>query len=230
MVFLWLVSHLSIKRFLDHQVDIGLVPVAALNEIEGYNIVGDFCIGANGPVHSVMLFSDVELSQIEEITLDYQSKTSNLLLQYLIQNFWKINPKLSKGEAGYEQDISGKKAGLVIGDRALEMSGKFNYVYDLAGEWMDFTKLPFVFACWVAKEGLDQSIIKTFNDSLNWGMNNLNELIESLVDNNIVDLNKSELIQYFTKQVSYNFNRDKRIGLERFTDFLKQVKLGAINV
>ena len=61
-------------------------------------------------------------------------------------------------------------------------------------------------------------------------MNNLNELIESLVDNNIVDLNKSELIQYFTKQVSYNFNRDKRIGLERFTDFLKQVKLGAINV
>src|SRR5687767_12895253 len=58
------------------QVDLALVPVALIPELDTYYIETDYCIGANGIVDSVKLYSRVPLSEIKTITLDYQSKSS----------------------------------------------------------------------------------------------------------------------------------------------------------
>ena len=71
------------------KVDIGLVPVALLNELENYHIVSEFCIGSETYVDSVKLYSQVPLSQIEEIVLDYQSQTSVALVQILAS--WAVS-------------------------------------------------------------------------------------------------------------------------------------------
>ncbi len=96
----------KIASFLiNDQVDIGLIPVAIIPDLAEYHIISDYCIGCNGEVASVCLFSEVPLHEIKTIVLDYQSKTSVALLKILLQEHWKISPKLVAGEKNYENSI-----------------------------------------------------------------------------------------------------------------------------
>ena len=42
-------------------MDIGLVPVAAINKLQNFNIFSDYCIGSNGKADTVCVFSDTNL-------------------------------------------------------------------------------------------------------------------------------------------------------------------------
>ena len=119
----------------------------------------NYCIGADGPVESVCLFSDVPLNEIDTILLDYQSRTSVQLVQYLAEHEWNINPNWVSAEEGFESSIGSRTAGVVIGDRAFPLLNKFKYVYDLSEKWKKSTELPFVFACWVSNKELDGAFI-----------------------------------------------------------------------
>ena len=44
------------RKLRENKVDIGLVPIATIPEIPNANIISDFCISADGAVHSVFLF------------------------------------------------------------------------------------------------------------------------------------------------------------------------------
>ena len=134
------------SHLLHNRIDIGLVPVAIIPSLKEHHIISDYCIGCDGEVASVCLFSDVPLLEIETILLDYQSRTSVALLKILLQEHWKISPKLIAGTTHYEQDISGTTAGLVIGDRAFTQRLQSGYMYDLGSAWKEMTGLPFVFA------------------------------------------------------------------------------------
>jgi chorismate dehydratase len=72
-------------KLLTNKVDIGLVPIVVLKQIQNAYIISDFCIGADGAVDTVCLFSDVPINEIESIFLDYQSKTSVELLKILLK-------------------------------------------------------------------------------------------------------------------------------------------------
>src|SRR6476620_11052768 len=148
------------------QVDLALVPVALLPELDKYYIETDYCIGADGIVDSVKLYSDAPLSEITEIVLDYHSKSSITLTRVLSRFFWKIHVLFREGKPGFEKEIGANKAAVVIGDRTFSLNGKFKYEYDLAEEWKKFTYLPFVFAAWVSSEKLDPNFVKTFNSVL----------------------------------------------------------------
>ena len=47
------------ELLIDDKIDIGLVPVAIIPELSEYHIIGDHCIGTEGEIASVALFSDV---------------------------------------------------------------------------------------------------------------------------------------------------------------------------
>src|SRR4029077_17087940 len=49
---------------LNDEIDIGLVPVAVIPQMRESHINGDYCIGSNGPVGSVCLFSEVPVERI----------------------------------------------------------------------------------------------------------------------------------------------------------------------
>ena len=199
------------------KADIGLIPVAILPELNGYEIISDYCIGANGNVSSVLLLSEVPLSNISTILLDYQSRTSVLLAKILGKEFWKINPEWKNASENFEKDILGSTAGVVIGDRALEMKDKFPFVYDLSGEWKKFTGLPFVFACWVSTKKLPVDFIKSFNAMLTKGLLQ----IDIIADKEKSDiLSRESISKYLTESIDYNFDTGKKKALDVF---LKQV-------
>ena len=131
---------------LEGEIDLGLVPVSVIPQLPEAYIISDFCIGAEGDVASVCLFSEVPIGKIEKVLLDYQSRTSVNLCKILLKHFWKINPVTENAQENYIQEIKGSTAGVVIGDRALRQGMVSPFVYDLAGAWKAMTGLPFAFA------------------------------------------------------------------------------------
>ncbi len=165
-------------KLIDDEIDIGLVPVATIPSLKEHYIISDYCIACDGEVASVCLLSDVPLQQIGTILLDYQSRTSAALLKILVKEHWKISPVIKDAEPGFENNITGTTAALVIGDRALSLRSQTKYVYDLGAAWKEMTGLPFVFAAWVSNKKLPESFIKDFNSANQFGLENLDKVIQ----------------------------------------------------
>ena len=206
------------KKLLEGEVDLALVPVAILPMLSQYYIIGDSCIGSNGKVETVCLYSEVPLNQIDTILLDYHSRTSVQLLKVLCNKYWKINPKFIETSTGFEQKINGKVAGLIIGDRAYDYHNQFKNTFDLSEQWKQFTGLPFVFACWVSKTKISDEIVDQFDKAIKYGLNNLDAALEekSKQFNTTIDKKK-----YLAEIISYQLSQKKKEALNLFLSFIK---------
>lgn len=201
----------------DDEVDIGLIPVAAIPSLSSYHIIGDYCIGAEGEIASVCLFSEVPMNEITKVYLDYQSRSSVALLKWLMKEYWGISPELVETtDEHYRDEIKGTTAGLVIGDRALEQRKVSTYIYDLGSEWRAITGLPFVFAAWVSKRPMPAEFIEEFNEANAMGLKHIDEIVAAN-PYNIYDLQK-----YYKLHLSYLLNERKRKGLELFLKYIVQ--------
>lgn len=197
------------------EIDVGLVPVAIIPKLKEHYIISDYCIGCDGEVGSVCLFSEVPLEKIENVLLDYQSMTSVELLKILIKQYWKIDPVFISTSEDHRKDIKGTTAGLVIGDRALEQRKISQYIYDLGSEWKKFTGLPFVFAAWISNKKLDASFIDAFNKANLSGLQQIDKVI-SENHYEIFDLKK-----YFISYINYSLNENAKKGLQLFLSNLR---------
>jgi chorismate dehydratase len=198
------------------EIDLGLIPVAAIPKLKDYHIVGDYCIGAEGEVASVCLFSEVPVEKIEKIFLDYQSRSSVALLKWLIKEYWGIHPELIEtNDENYIHEIKGTSAGLVIGDRALRQRMVSTFIYDLGAEWRFVTGLPFVFAAWVANKALPGNFESAFNIANSMGLNHIDEIV---AEHPFPDY---DLKKYYSFHISYKLDERKRKGMELFLSHLK---------
>lgn len=200
-------------------IDVGLVPVAIIPKLKEAYLVSDFCIGATEAVASVSLFSEVPMEQIEKVLLDYQSRTSINLAKVLLKHYWKKDVEFVSAYENYQEDIKGTTAGVVIGDRALELNGKLPYIYDLAEAWIDFTGLPFVFATWVANKPLPEDFLKLFNEANGIGFSHLEEIVRK------ENYKACDLYNYYTKNISYSLDESKRKGLALYLQYLKEISV-----
>lgn len=206
------------QQLIDDEVDVALIPVALIPRLSEYHIISDYCIGAEGPVASVILCSDVPLEEITGVYLDYQSRSSVALARYLFKNYWKVGPALLRAEPGYEDNIQDSIAGIVIGDRALQQRTKNKYVYDLAEAWIDHTGLPMVFAAWISNKVLPQGFTPKFNEAT--GLGTRGEGLKNVIAE--TDCDFFDLNEYYSTHISYELSPAKMKGLKRFLEVLKQ--------
>lgn len=197
------------------EIDTGLVPVAILPRMPEYHIITDYCIGADGEVASVCIFSDVPMERINRILLDYQSKTSVNLARVLIKEYWKKEVVWEDGGKDFRERIKGDTAGVVIGDRALEQRRVNPYIYDLGAAWKAHTGLPFVFAAWIANKRLDEAFIDAFNRANRYGIHHLPEVLAEY-PYDVYDLHT-----YYSRNIQYRLDEEKRKGLTLFLEKLK---------
>lgn len=204
------------RMLLQKECDIALVPVGIIPQLKISYIVSKYCIGAEGKVKSVILASQVPLEEITKVYLDYQSSTSVRLVKILAKNRWKIQPEFVDAKPGYETQISGTTAGVIIGDRTFEYTD-FKYKYDLAEEWIKLTGFPFVFAAWLAVKPVKPEVKKALNEALEYGVTHIEDVIQAYKKQFNSNFNP---VEYYTKNISYFLNDQKSKGMNAFIKYV----------
>ncbi len=199
------------SKLINNEIDLGIIPTAVIPENDSLYTITDYCIGAENSVLSVLVCSPLPLNEIKVLYADVDSKTSLLLLKVLLENYWKMQMEIVPFDYS-NTSIEYSKSYLLIGDKAMEYSDKFEFCYDLAFEWNSFSKMPFVFACWTANKELDPVFVSEFNEALKYGVNNIAGGVRSM---NHKFSNKFAF-DYLTNNISYIFNKNKKDGLSMF--------------
>lgn len=207
-------------HFLQGKADISLMPVGAMNNINDFNIITDYCIGAKGKVKSVLLLSRLPLNKIDSIHLDFESKSSVNLVKVLAKYHWKKSFLWKNIPSNMINNLDHFESLVVIGDKAMELASDYKYVYDLAEEWADFTQLPFVFACWVAKSNVDKEDIDNLNKAIKFGIENIHEAAEIALKARKYNF---DLHGYLKKNINFLLDKEKLKALNLFLEYKKTI-------
>ncbi|MCS7085585.1 MAG: MqnA/MqnD/SBP family protein [Bacteroidia bacterium] len=206
--------------FAAEKADVALIPVAALLDPDFNATVQDrYCIGARGKVDSVYVFSDVPIEQIETLTLDGDSRTSNALTQLLAREWWQIRPQILPAGVFTARR---RYAFVSIGDKAIPLKDQYPYAYDLAAEWADYTaakhgeRLPFVFALWAHRK-LDERWLERWYAALEDGVSRAAESAHRWAASYGMTPEKAEY--YLTRSIEYRFDESMARALALFLEW-----------
>lgn len=202
------------ERLKNNEIDMALLPVAAMPGISGVRVVSDYGIASDGNVASVAIFSQVPMEEIESVYLDYQSRTSVRLAQLLLEEYWEKKVEFKQAPENYIDYINGANAGVIIGDRALKQYTNFEYVYDLATAWKEYTGLDFVFAAWIANKDLPEDFLIRFNAANAEGLNHIDEVIAQN------SFPYYDLRTYYTENIKYRLDDAKLKGMNKFLELI----------
>lgn len=199
------------RKVIENEADMGIIPVAALSRLPEYYLITDFCIGSNGAVDSVFIFSSKPIEEIKSIRLDHQSRTSNGLARILLTYYWhKEVEVVMDGEAD---------AYVLIGDRTFGKKEDVPYVYDLGYYWKEFTGLPFAFAVWVSNKELPSSFVEEFNKALKEGVSRRNDIIKDLPEFPNFDYEV-----YLNENLDFDLNKEKRLAINKYLELYKTLE------
>ncbi len=138
------------------QLDVALIPIVEVFRGNGYRILPNMAIASNGPVLSVTVFSKVPCSSIRTLALDEGSRTSAALVQVLLKNRYGCQLECRPFLMDQPIEECDADAVLLIGDRAMKAAlPGYPFSLDLGEEWTHWTGLPFVYAVWAVRPGVD---------------------------------------------------------------------------
>jgi chorismate dehydratase len=138
------------------ELEVALIPVIEYFRAGSYRLVPNIAIASQGPVLSVTLFSRAPWREIRRVALDEGSRTSAALTQVLLLKKYGVHPDIRPLPVDAAAEDVDADAVLLIGDRAmLACLPGFRYAFDLGQEWHDWTSLPFVYAAWAVRDGVD---------------------------------------------------------------------------
>jgi len=199
-------------KVISGEADMGLMPVAAIPLVPNANIVADYCIGSDGAVNSVFIFSDVPVEEIKTLKLDGHSRTSNNLAKVLLKFYWKQ-------EVAFTTDPAVKTDAIVlIGDRTFGKKNDFAFAYDMGEEWKKFTGLPFMYAAWVANKEISQEFKDEFNAALKFGLEHRKEVLKTLPKTDNFDLE-----DYLFHKLQFEVTEDRKKALNMFLGYIEEL-------
>ncbi|MBX9789977.1 MAG: menaquinone biosynthesis protein [Pirellulales bacterium] len=197
-------------------LDVALIPSIECFGDPTYSIVSDACIACQGPVLSVKLFSRVSPESIRTLALDEGSRTSAALVQILLDERFGIRPALAPLPIGDSLAQTDADAVLLIGDRAIHSPCEpFTAVWDLGDEWCRWAELPFVFALWTARAGVDlDGLDVALAEARDLGLQNLDKIATH--EAAPLGLTQPECLAYLRDNLHFTFGPRERRGLARF--------------
>jgi chorismate dehydratase len=138
----------------DGSLDVALVSSVELFRLSGASYLDGPCIAGEGRVSSVQVFLRKPVAEVQSLALDPASRTSVVLSQVV----WPgPPPALVEVPEGTDPRSVAADAWLRIGDAALRehLAAGSPPVLNPSELWRERTGLPFVFALWVARAGVD---------------------------------------------------------------------------
>ena len=137
----------------------GRLDVALVSSIElfcepGYRYLAGLAIAGRGAVGSVQLFLRKPLAEVRTVALDPASRTAATLVQVLLGG---EALRFEECARGVDPRSVAADAWLRIGDEALRETPAADAppVFNPSREWCARTRLPFVFAAWIVRPGVE---------------------------------------------------------------------------
>jgi chorismate dehydratase len=198
------------------QLDVAMIPSIEYARQTGCTVVSDACIACDGPVRSVKLYSRVPIEEIRSLALDEGSRTSAALARILLQEQFGLNPAICLLPLGASVDDVWADAMVLIGDRGmLPTGGDFTFVWDLGEQWSAWTGLPFVFAMWIARPGVDlQGLEQVLSAARDDGLTRLEEIARCEAP--LLGISEADCLSYLRDHLKFRLGDRQRQALQRF--------------
>jgi chorismate dehydratase len=203
-----------------------------------YDILDGIAIASLGEVKSVFLAHRKPVEEAREIFCDPASLTGVMLLKVLLAERG-LKPEfkpLESYEAAKEKDFV-----LLIGDVALDFvlppaptvegSGTTSAppqhqheIFDLGTAWYELTNLPFVYAAWALRRGIENKALRRrLREAKTFGMETLDYLIETREE-----YDEDFRRDYLGWHIHYHLASDEKRGITKFCELLQKHSFGPV--
>ena len=177
--------------------------------------------------------------RVTRIALDEGSRTSAALAQVLLAERFGVRPAVEPLPIGSGVDATDADAVLLIGDRAIgpnggpadshpaaqpRKNGSFQLVWDLGDEWCRWTGLPFVFAAWAARPGVNTEALEPLlTAARDRGVANLAAIAAAEAPRH--GLTVPQCLSYFRDNLHYRIGSAEREAMHRFRELVGAIGL-----
>jgi len=205
------------------ELDAALVSITEVLLNDRYDILDGIAIASLGEVYSVILAHKKPIAEATEIFCDSASLTSVNLLKVLLaeKNLFPQFKPLENYAAASERDFV-----LLIGDRAIDFqrASHAHEIVDLGSAWTETTNLPFVYAVWALRRGMEnKELRRELREAKSFGMETLDYIIETREE-----YDEDFRRDYLGWQIHYHLASDEKRGIEKFCNLLKKHNLGPV--
>jgi chorismate dehydratase len=199
------------------ELDAALVSVTEVLFKDRYDVLDGIAIASLGEVKSVLLAHRKPIEEAREVFCDIASLTSVELLRVLLAERG-LKPEF-KPLANYDFTSLPDYA-LLIGDPALDFSlaPQNHDTWDLGTAWFEMTKLPFVYAVWALRRGVENASLRhLLREARDFGLDTLDSIIRDRTDYDYDFRN-----DYLSWHIHYHLGADEKRGLNKFIELLRK--------
>ena len=205
------------------ELDTALVSITEVLLNDRYDILDGVAIASLGEVYSVFLAHKKPLAEVKEVYCDTASLTSvNLLKVLLAERGLKPAFKpLENYAVAKEKDFV-----LIIGDAAIEFqrAPHAHEIFDLGSAWTEMTNLPFVYAVWALRRGVENAELRReLRQTKRFGLDRLDHIIETREE-----FDRDFRRDYFEWHIQYHLGEDEKRAIARFCELLNKHNLGPV--
>jgi chorismate dehydratase len=231
--------------------DVAIIPAIEYQRMSGLAVLPDIAIASQNRVRSLLIIAKKPINEVQSMALDRSSRSTQALTRILAARHWSIAPQFVEAEPDLRAMLTDTDAALLIGDPALRLaiavernsavgpdgrcvcraetlgisSPKLFHLYDVVGEWRNFTGLPAVMAVWAGRrEILTPEIIADFTTSRDYGLLSIGDISAEAARE--LELPQRELESYLRHNIDFRLGEENRRGLERY--FHEAADLGLI--
>ena len=198
------------------RLDVALIPSIESFGDPDYEIMSDACVASRGPVLSVKLYFRKAPGDVRSLALDEGSRTSAALARIILAERFGVSPAARTLPLGDSASDTDADAVLLIGDRAMHPPNEpFRSVWDLGQEWFEWTGLPFVFAMWVTRRGLELgATAAALNAARDRGLARINQIAAR--EAAPLGISESTAQEYLSRHLHFRMGSAERSGLRLF--------------
>lgn len=199
------------------ELDAALVSITEVLFNDRYDVLDGIAVASLGEVKSVLLAHKKPIDEMREVYCDTASCTSVSLLRVLLAERG-LKPEF-KPLASYAAAKSHDYV-MLIGDPAIDFirAPHQHEIWDLGAAWFELTQLPFVYAVWSLRRGLDTTPLRRhLRDAKSFGLDTLDYIISSRRDYDL-EFRKD----YLGWHIHYHLTADEKRGVAKFVELLRK--------
>lgn len=199
------------------ELDAALVSITEVLFNDRYDVLDGVAVASLGEVRSVFLAHRRPIEDAKEIFCDTASLTSVELLRVLLGERG-LKPQFKPLGSYKPEDIP--DYALLIGNPAIDFlrSSPSHEIWDLGAAWCELTHLPFVYAVWALRRGVENKTLRLkLREAKDFGMDTLDYVISSRPEYDL-EFRKD----YLGWHIHYHMGTDEKRGVQRFTELLRK--------